>query len=149
MSSISSIGSSVAATSASSSMAMTGSSEMGGAAMTVSNTSSSMTMVSSSVSTMLSSIDSGLAGNETLKMAIALMILQALLGEQKEGGKGIDMMAALAGGMGGQTTAASMLMMSSSSSSISIEQTVSTSQVQQAYAGGAMPSSSGAMNAIA
>ena len=59
---------------------------------------SSSTTVSSEVESMLGGIDPALAGNEMLKMAITLLILEVLLGEDsEEKGAGALLLAALGG----------------------------------------------------
>jgi hypothetical protein len=124
----------------------------GASSMSATTSMSSTSSVYSSVNTMLGSIDSGLAGNDTLKMAIALLILKSMEGgKESGGGDGKDLLGALAGMMGGAGGAGGaggsssfMMMMQSSQSSISVEQTVSTSHVQNAYAGVNAAAQSGA-----
>lgn len=144
MSEISSIGSGVAAP-----MSMPSAPAASSTAVASSSSASSMSatsstsLVQSSVSMMLGSIDSGLAGNDLLKMAIAMLILQTMSGQQGEGAaKPEDLLAMLGGGKGGS----SMMIMEASTTAIHSEQTVSMSQAQQSYAGASMPSSGGSLN---
>lgn len=88
---------------------------------------------------MLGSIDSGLAGNDLLKMAIAMLILQSMTGEQgKDSAKPEDLLALLGGGKSG----GSMMIMQASTTAIHSEQTISMSHAQQSYAGASMQSGS-------
>ncbi len=127
-----------------------GASVAGASSVSSSSSTSMSSSVSSSVTSMLGSIDSGLAGNDMLKMVIAMLILQSMSKGQESGGgeDGKNLLGALAGMMGGAgaggSSASMMMMHSSQSSSMSIEQTVSTSHAQNAYAGVNAAAQSGA-----
>lgn len=136
MSEISSIGSSTIAP-----MSMPAASASSSGAVAASGSTSAMTatsstsLIESNVTMMLGSIDSGLAGNDLLKMAIALLILQSMTGEQsKDAAKPEDLLALLSGGKSG----GSMMIMQASTTAIHSEQTISMSQAQQSYAGASM-----------
>lgn len=114
-----------------------------------------MMMVQESVSTMLASIGGeSMAGNDILKMAISLLILNMLAGKDKTGDSK-DMMNALltgmiagaaagqAGGSGGMTA----ISMETTTASIAIGQSVSMGYVQQSYSAASV--SSGGFSAVA
>ena len=96
-----------------------------------------MSMVQESVSNMLASVGGeSMANNDVLKMAIALLILNMMSGQDKTGDSK-DMMNALLTGMiargsgnGGGMTAISM---ETTTASIAIGQSVSMGYVQQSY----------------
>lgn len=95
---------------------------------------------------MLGSIDSSLASNDMLKMAIAMLILQSISGEKgEETMKPEDLLAMLGGGKSG----GSMMIMQASNTAIHMEHTVSISQAQQSYAGASMQSGGGSLNMTA
>jgi len=96
--------------------------------LTVSSSSSSaMTSVGNDVQAMLGAIDPALAGNELLKMAITMLILEVLLGQDSDQG-GAALMAAL--GSNGSSASSS----SSASYMYSETTTVQVDYASEAYA---------------
>ena len=114
-----------------------------------------MTMVQDSVSNMLATIGGeSMAGNDILKMAISLLILNMLAGKDKTGDSK-DMMNALltgmiagaAAGQAGRSSGMTAISMETTTASISVGQTVSMGYVQQSYSAASV--STGGLNAVA
>ena len=66
-------------------------------------------MVSSEVQTMLGGIDPAMAGNELLKMAITLMILEVLLGQDQQQQEAGDMLMAALGMSSGSSSSSTFM----------------------------------------
>lgn len=95
----------------------------------------------SSVESFSASIDGGLANDQLMKLAIALMILSALSGEQGGGGGGggdqtMDMLLAAIMGQAVAGQSGGLSLSVTSTTSISVEQTSSVASAQHAYSQG-------------
>ncbi len=118
---------------ASSSIVTTAGSQSGSASMISTSSQQSVTMasVNTQVSTMLGAVDQSLASNDILKFLVAMLIMEALLGESEDGSLSQLLQMAIGMGVGGQSSGPALMSMSMESSSMSIQSSATASMSQQ------------------
>ena len=118
---------------ATSSVVTTAGSQSGSAAMISTSSQQSVTMasVNTQVNTMLGAVDQSLASNDILKFLVAMLIMEALLGESEDNTLSQWLQMAIGMGMGGQSSGSALMSMSMESSSVSIQSSATASMSQQ------------------